>query len=299
MTDHSMIERPLDERLRRHKRRRQLEARLAHGVMFSALAIVLLGLLAILAVIIVRGLPSLSLEMLTDVPHGGYYSGGKGGILNAIEGSLLLAGGGTLFALVIGLPMALYLNAYGHKSRLAEMIRVALDVLWGVPSLIYGAFAFALMLFIGLKASLLAGIVTLGFVELPILARGMDQVLQLVPRDLHHGALALGATPWEVMPLLMRQTLPGLITALLLAFGRGIGDAAAVLFTAGYTDRLPSGLLQPVASLPLAVFFQLSTPYAASQARAYSAALILTGLVFGTSLLGRLVARYAGRYTIR
>lgn len=289
----------IQERIKHRRVRRQLEARIAHAVMLVMLGTVILGLLAILAVLIVKGAPSLTLEVLTQPPKGGYYAGGKGGILNAIEGSLLLALGGTALALVIGLPLALFLNAYADRSRLASFVRLTLDVLWGVPSLIYGAFAFALMLYIGLKASLLAGIITLGLVELPILARGMDEVLRLTPYELRHGALALGATRWELMPLLIRQALPGLITALLLAFGRGIGDAAAVLFTAGYTDRLPSGLLQPVASLPLAVFFQLGTPYAAAQARAYAAALILTALVFGTSVIGRFVARLTGRYVVR
>ncbi len=289
----------LQARIAQRRARRKFQARIAHGVLLTMLGIVILGLFGILAVLIVKGAPSLSLEVLTQPPKGGYYAGGKGGILNAIEGSLLLALGGTLIALLLGLPLALYLNAYADRSRVAGFVRLTMDVLWGVPSLIYGAFAFSLMLFVGLKASLLAGIVTLGLVELPILARGMDEVLRLSPRELVHGALAMGATRLELIPLLIRQALPGLITALLLAFGRGIGDAAAVLFTAGYTDRLPSGLLQPVASLPLAVFFQLNTPYAASQARAYAAALVLTGLVFGASLLGRLVARVTGRYVVR
>ncbi len=237
--------------------------------------------------------------MLTQLPKGGSYYGGKGGILNAIVGSLLLAVGGTLIAFLVGVPIALYLNAYAERSKFAYTVRLVLDVLWGIPSLLYGAFGFAIMLAVGLKASLLAGIVTLALVELPILARGIDEVLRLVPHDLRYGTLALGATRWELMGILIRQTLPGILTATLLAFGCGIGDAAAVLFTAGYTDRMPHSLLDPSASLPLTVFFQLSSPGAAAQARAYAAALVLTVLVLAISLIARMAGARMGAHVIR
>ncbi len=152
------------------------------------------------------------------------------------------------------------------------------------------------MLAIGLRASLLAGMITLALVELPILARSMDEVLRRIPKDLYHSTLALGATRWELMGMLARQTIPGLLTATLLAFGRGIGDAAAVLFTAGYTDRMPSGLLDPVASLPLTVFFQLSTPFSKP---AYGAAAVLTVILLTVSLIVRIAAVRFGIHVIR
>jgi phosphate transport system permease protein len=116
---------------------------------------------------------------------------------------------------------------------------------------------------------------------------------------LRETTLALGATRAEWVTILLRQSLPGLGTAILLAFARGIGDAAAVLFTAGFTDRLPDGLLRPVASLPLAVFFLLGTPFPAVQARAYAAGLILTVLILGLSLLAHLAMRRLGRHAVR
>jgi phosphate transport system permease protein len=268
-------------------------------IMAGALGLVIGGLFLILAVIVMRGIGAMSWQMLTDVPHGGSYSSAKGGILNSILGSLYLAVGGTLLALALGLPIALYLNAYADRSRFAGWVRLALDVMWGIPSLLYGAFGFAIMIAVGLKASLLAGIITLAVVELPIMTRGMDEVLRLTPRDLHHGTLALGATRWELMGVLFRQALPGLFTATLLAFGRGIGDAAAVLFTAGYTDRIPTGLGDPTASLPLTVFFQLNTPYAASQARAYAAALVLTAIVLIVSVVARIIRARVGANVVR
>ncbi len=254
----------------------------------------------ILAVIIWRGAGALSWQLLTQTPRGGFYMGGsEGGLLNAISGSLYLALGGTLFALVLALPLVLWLHTYARSSQLVRAVRVVLDVLWGIPSIVYGAFGFALMISLGLRASLLAGMITLGFVVLPILARTLDEVMSLTPRELRETTLALGATRAEWVSILLRQTLPGLGTAVLLAFARGIGDAAAVLFTAGFTDRLPDGLLRPVASLPLAVFFLLGTPFPAVQERAYAAGLILTVLILGLSLLAHLVMRRMGRNVLR
>lgn len=249
----------------------------------------------VLAIVILKGLPALNLAMLIQTPKGGYYLGGEGGILNAITGSLCLAGGATLLALLLSLPIALFLQVYSSNSRFAELTRLSLDVLWGVPSIVYGAFGFIIMVFLGVRASLLGGIMALTLLELPIMSRALEEVISMVPFALKESAYALGATRLETaMSVVVRQSMPGIVTAVLLAFGRGIGDAASVLFTAGYTDNLPSSLFRPVASLPLAVFFQLATPFPEVQQRAYASALVLTIIVLVISLGCRLVA---GRFT--
>jgi phosphate transport system permease protein len=259
----------------------------------TAFVLGILGL--IIATVVWRGLPALNFTMLTQVPKGGYYLGQEGGILNAIAGSLYLAGGATLIAFVVGLPIAIYLQLYKPKTRLAELVRLVLDILWGVPSIVYGAFGFIILLWLGVRVSLLGGIIALALLELPIMVRGMDEAISMVPPTLKETSFALGATKYETaFKVLIRQTSPGILTAVLLAFGRGIGDAAAVLFTAGYTDRLPSSLFRPVASLPLAVFFQLNTPYPAVQDRAYAAALVLTFIILILSLISR---RLTGRFS--
>ena len=264
-------------------------------LMIGSAAVVLGSLVLILATVVWKGIAALDLAMLTQVPKGGYYLGKEGGILNAIVGSLYLAGGATVLALVFALPIALYLQFYAARSRRAELVRLALDVLWGVPSIVYGAFGFIIMLWLGMRASLLGGIIALAFLELPIMVRGMDEAIAMMPPALKEASYALGATRLQTAArVAVRQTAPGLLTAVLLAFGRGIGDAASVLFTAGYTDRLPESLLSPAASLPLAVFFQLGTPFPAVQERAYASALVLTAIVLGLSLLSR---RLAGRLT--
>lgn len=286
--------------LAKRRTRRQLEERAVVWLMRLCVAGAAAILALILAVIIWRGAGALSWQLVSQTPRGGFYMGGsEGGLLNAIVGSLYLALGGTLFALVLALPLVLWLHTYAHSSQLVRGVRMVLDVLWGIPSIVYGAFGFALMISLGLRASLLAGMITLGFVVLPILARTLDEVMSLTPRELRETTLALGATRAEWVSILLRQTLPGLGTAVLLAFARGIGDAAAVLFTAGFTDRLPDGLLRPVASLPLAVFFLLGTPFPVVQERAYAAGLILTLLILGLSLLAHLVMRRMGRNVLR
>jgi phosphate transport system permease protein len=278
---------------------KHLEEHFFVALMIVSTIIVVGSLVLILATVVVKGLPALNLKMLTRVPEGGYYLGKEGGILNAITGSLALAGGATMLGYALSLAVVLYLHFFARDTRFAYLVRLSLDVLWGVPSIVYGAFGFTVLLLLGLRASLLGGIVALALLELPILVRAMDEVVSMVPFELQEASYALGATRLETaLRAVVRQTVPGLLTASLLAFGRGIGDAASVLFTAGYTDRLPTSLLRPVASLPLAVFFQLGTPVPEVQERAYASALVLTIIILTISLLARLLARRLTRHVI-
>ena len=282
------------------KLKRKFTEILAKFLMVFSLIVVIGSLALILGTVIWKGLPALNLAMLTQTPKGGYYLGKEGGILNAIIGSLCLAGGATLLAVLVSLPIALCLQIYAARSRWGQWARLSLDLLFGVPSIVYGAFGFTIMLFLGMRASLLAGILTLALLELPIMVRGMDETIAMVPQALKESAFALGATRLETsMQVIVRQTAPGLLTAILLAFGRGIGDAASVLFTAGYSDRLPTSLLDPVASLPLAVFFQLGTPFPSVQQRAYASALVLTVIVLLTSLISRHLTRRLEKHIVR
>jgi phosphate transport system permease protein len=281
-------------------KRRKAEERFFKLLMIGSTLFVLSTLFLILATVLWRGLPALNWAMVTQTPKGGYYLGKEGGILNAIVGSFYLAIGATILAALIALPIALYLQVYAPRSRSVELVRLSLDVLWGVPSIIYGAFAFTVMLWLGLRASLIGGIIALTLLEIPIMVRAMDEAIALIPVEMKESSLALGATRFETaVKVVLRQTAPGLVTAILLAFGRAIGDAASVLFTAGYTDRLPQSLFEPAASLPLAIFFQLGTPFPAVQQRAYAAAAVLTVIVLILSLISRYVARRLGKHVVR
>jgi len=131
-----------------------------------------------------------------------------------------------------------------------------MDVLWGVPSIVYGAFAFMLMIYFGFRNSLGAGTFTVAIMITPIMIRAMDEVLKTIPIGLQEASYALGSTKTEIAyKIFFREALPGFATAVLLAFGRGIGDAASVLFTAGFTDYVPHSFKEPAATLPLAIFF--------------------------------------------
>ena len=288
---------PAERSLGRRKR-----ADLFFRILATASAgLVLLALLLILGTILWKSVPALSLSMLTKTPKGGFYLGKEGGILNAIAGSLYLAAGATALAFLLSLPLALYLNLYkGRGSKTAAWTRFFLDVLWGVPSIVYGAFGFIVMLALGLRASLLAGMMTVALLEFPIMARAIDEVMRLVPRELTDASASLGATRFETAwKVMVRQAAPGILTGILLAFGRGIGDAASVLFTAGFTDRVPTSLADPAATLPLAIFFQLGTPFPEVQQRAYASAAILTLIILIISLAGRAMSRKVTRHVVK
>ena len=279
---------------------RLVEERIFILLMQLSTLLVVGGLMSIVVVVFVKGAPALTLQMFTQTSNGEYYLGKEGGILNAIVGSLDLAGGATVLAIAASIPTAIYLNEYGSRSKFAAFVRNSLDLLWSVPSIIYGVFAFILMVYMGLGTSLLGGIVALTMLELPIMIRAMDEILRTVPQRLKEASYALGATKLETAArTVIRQAFPGIITAVLLALARAMGDAASILFTAGYTDNLPISLFQPVASLPLAVFFQLQTPFPVVQQRAYAAGFLLLALILTLSLGSRLMSRRFGRYTIK
>lgn len=276
-------------------KRKKAEEYIFRVLMFIATCLIALVLFIIIFNIFHKGLSSLSWEMLTSIPKGGFYFGREGGIANAIIGSIYLSFGAVLLASIIGLPLALFINVHLLKyKKLVNTIRFFLDLLWGIPSIVYGAFGFSIMIVFGWKASLMAGIIIVALFIVPIMIRGMDEVLKTVPRGLLESTISLGATKSETaFRVFIKQCIPGIITAILLSFGRAIGDAAAVLFTTGFTDRIPTSLSQPSATLPLSIFFQLSSPIAEVKNRAYAAAVVLTIIILLISILSRY---FSGKY---
>lgn len=272
---------------------RVIEEKIFRVLMFISTVFIVIALALIIFSILWKGLPVLSWEMISQTPKGGFYFGKEGGILNSIVGSLYLAFSSTFLALFLSLPLALFMNIYLKRYKITiNAIRFMLDLLWGVPSIVYGAFGFTIMIYFGLKASLLAGIITVTLFIIPIMVRAMDEVFKTVPVGLYEAALSLGSTRSETAyRVFLKQCYPGVITAVLLAFGRGIGDAASVLFTTGFTDHIPTSLSQPTATLPLAIFFQLGAPIPEVQQRAYAAAAVLTFFILGISILARATSR--------
>ena len=271
---------------------KKLEEKIFKILMIGSTVLILSILLYILYVIMKKGLPSLSRDMISKIPSGGFYLGKEGGILNAIMGSLYLIFFSVVISLMISVPVVMYLNfTLRRKSKLAAFARLTFDVLFGIPSIVYGAFGFTVMIYFGLQASLLGGIIAISLLIIPVMIRSIDEVAILIPNDLVEATKSLGATNYETIKVITRQLLPGISTAVLLSVGRGIGDAATVLFTAGYTDSFPTSLTQPTASLPLAIFFQLSSPVEEVQNRAYAAALVLTIIILTLSFAARYFSR--------
>ena len=280
---------------------RRMEERIITFLMVLSTILISAGLVFIIVIIIAKGFPAMNIAMVTQVPEGGFYLGKGGGVLNAIVGSLLVAGGATILAMIVSIPIVLYLNLLRRKgSKLVRVTRFCFDILWGVPSIVYGAFGFTLMLLLGIKASLLGGIIAVFFLELPVMSRAVDEVVRMVPVELEEAAASMGATRLEIsFKVILRQIVSPLVTAILIAFGRGVGDAAAVIFTAGYSDHIPASLGQPAATLPLAIFFQLGTPFPAVQQRAYASAFILTVIILMISIVSRIIANRFSRHTIK
>lgn len=272
----------------------------ARLLMYLSIFVVLILVASIIWTIFSRGAKCLTWEMVTSLPGGGFYIGKEGGFLNAIVGSLYIVLASTAIGLIISVPVVFFLNVYlKTKSKLAYVARLAFDVLFGIPSIVYGAFAFTLMIYFGLRTSLLGGILVETLLIIPILIRSMDEVAKNFPRELLEASYSLGATRWETMNVVMRQIAPGIATATLLSVGRSIGDAAGVMFTAGFSDTIPTSLSQQVATLPLSIFFQLSAPQIEVQNRAYAAALVLTIIVLIISLLGRFITNRFSKHNLR
>jgi phosphate transport system permease protein len=257
-------------------KRRLLSEKVAKGFMHLSGITVTASLFFIVGTILYKGLPYLSWEMVSQLPKGGFYIGKEGGILNAILGSLYLAGVATALSAIIGIPISLYLNVYlGAKSKVTQLAKLLFDVLYGV----YGAVGFGIMVYLGIRASLLGGIITVTLLTIPIVVRTVDELIKTIPDDLKNVTLSLGTTRWELAKVMLRSIRSGLLTAILLAFGRAIGDVAGVLLTTGFSDNLPKYIDEPAATLPLSIFFQLSSPIPEVQGRAYASALVLTIII--------------------
>ena len=280
-------------------RNKKIKENAAKLVMWLSMAIVVVLVVSVVWTVFSKGAKAMSWDMVSKLPGGGFYIGKEGGFLNAIVGSLMIVGASTVLGLMVSIPVVLFLNVYLRKeSRLAYIVRLAFDVLFGVPSIVYGAFGFTLMIWFGLRTSLLGGIIVITLLIIPIFVRTMDEASRNFPRGILDACLSLGATRWETLKVVVRQIAPGIATATLLSVGRAIGDAASVMFTAGYTDSIPTSLSQPAATLPLAVFFQLSSPIPEVVDRAYAAALVLTIIVLLISITGRFITSRFSKHKV-
>lgn len=269
-----------------------IEEKVVKALMWVSVALVILVVASIICTIFVKGFGSLSWDMVTKVPGRNWNTTDDGGFLNAIWGSFIVVAPATLIAMVVSIPVVFYMNLYRRRSNwLSYVARLAYDVLYGIPSIVYGAFAFMIMVMVGMRASVLGGIIVSTLLIIPMFIRNGDEISKSVPDDMIDAAYSLGATKWETLKVVVRQVLPGMATATLLAVGKAIGDAAAVMFTAGFSDSMATSLSSPTATLPLAIFNWVTMPDP-FPGRAYAAALVLTVIVLILSLGGRWITNH-------
>ncbi len=251
----------------------------------KAITYILIGILTfIIATIIYKGLSALSFQVLVNNELGN-------GIIHAIIGTLWISGYGTILAFGISLPAALYLTEYGKGTKLARIIKLLQDTLMGVPSIVLGLFGyFVFVQFFGFGYSVLAAIFTIAIFEVPLMTGTMEETLSMVPDSLREASYALGANKIETsLKVTLRQAWPGILTAIIISFGRGIGETAPILWTAGFSEYVPFSPFQQSATLTTAIWHYYNDPEL--QPLAFVAAAVLIILVLIISLTSRILSR--------
>jgi len=268
------------------RRRRRAVNRLVEVLsMLAAVAAVAVLLLVVISVL-VKGLPAINLDLLTHDPAPFGQSGG--GIANSLVGSAILIALATAMSVPIGILIAIYTSEFAPPG-LSGAIRFALDILNGVPTIITGIFVFGLLV-VGHQQSGWAGAIALAIVELPIVARAAQEVLDLVPRALQEAALALGLRRWRVV---LRVVLPtaagGLLTGAVLGVARVAGETAPLLFTSSIFSNvgLTTNPGAPMPNIPVTIFSLSESPSPADHAQAWAAALLLILFVLALSVTAR------------
>jgi phosphate transport system permease protein len=252
-----------------------------------AAALVVAPLLWILGYVFQQGLPALNLQFFTELPTPVGVPGG--GIVNALMGSLMTVGLGLCIAAPVGLLAGLYAAA-NPSSAVGLAVRFGTDVISGVPSIVMGIFAYALIVLPQRHFSALSGGVVLAFIMLPIIVRTTEEMLKLVPGTLREASVALGAAEWKTaLAVILPTAFNGVLTGLMLAIARAAGEAAPMLFTAFGNPFMNTDFNQPVATLPHMIFVYAISPYEDWHAKAWATALVLIVLVLVLNVLARLV----------
>jgi phosphate transport system permease protein len=268
---------------------RRLFSNLMVGLMIGAVIVALLPLFFILLDLVAKGAGSLSLDFFTKTPAPAGESGG--GVAHAIVGTLLIVGTASLIGLPIGIAAGIYCAEY-PGSRLTWVTRFVADVMNGTPSIVVGVFAWAWIVATQKHFSAIAGSAALAMLMIPMVLRTTEEMIKLVPNSLREAALALGYPRWRTnLSIVVRTTLPGIVTGSLLAVARISGETAPLLFTALGSQYLSLDLNQPMAALPLTVFTYATGPYEEWHRYAWAAALVLILVVFILSLGARLATR--------
>jgi phosphate transport system permease protein len=272
--------------------RRHVGGTVARVLCFVALGIALIPLVALIVYTTSRGIKALSVDFFTKIPTPLGVPGG--GISNAIVGSGVLVGTAAVMAVPVGIAVALFL--VDRRGKLAAGVRFVADVMSGIPSIAIGIFAYALIVVPSGHYSAIAGSFALAVLMLPIVIRANEEALRTVPDDLWEAGLALGARQSRVVrSVVLRSSLPGVVTGNLLAVARAVGETAPLLFTALGSSLFSTSLFQPISSIPNFVYNNGTQPYPATQQTAWGAAFVLLAFVLVLSIVARSVAAYLTR----
>ncbi len=272
--------------------------KIAFSVLFLITLFILTPVVVVLWVILKNGLPAISWEFLTQMPTDGMRSGG---IFPAILGTLYLVVGATLFSLPLGILAAIYLSEYARENLLTRLINLAIVNLSGVPSVVYGLFGFSLfVVFLKFRVSILAGSLTLGIMNLPVIITATREALRGVPGYFREVSLSLGASRWQtVRHAVLPFAMPGILTGTILSIARAAGETAPILFTvaAFYIPHLPKSVFDQAMALPYHLYI-ISTqiPNISSSVR-YGTALVLIALVLLMNLTAIIIrSRFRKKY---
>jgi phosphate transport system permease protein len=267
-----------------HKRRRiALVVRVLFG---SCMVLTLIPLVALLAYVTKRGIGAISVAFFTHTPTPAGIPGG--GISNAIVGSLIINGLALVIAMPIGLLVALFLIE--RRGPIANAVRFGADVLSGLPSILIGLFAYSVIV-VHTHFSAYSASVALAVLMLPIMIRGDEEAMRTVPNELWEAGLALGAPQSRVVrSVVVRGSIPGLVTANLLALARAVGETAPLLFTAIGSQLFSTSLGQPINAIPIVIYQDGTTAFKDLQTDAWGAAFVLMLGVLILSIIGRVFA---------
>ena len=274
---------------------------LGFGFLYLAVLIAVLALGAIVYFITVNGIKVINWEFLTQVPRRAMT---RGGVAPALVGTFYLTIGAILFALPMGLACAIYLTEYSPKSAMVNVIRMSINNLAGVPSVVFGLFGLTVFVkFLGFGVSILSGSLTLGIMILPGIISAAQEALIAVPQSLREASLALGATQWQtIRKVVLPTALPGILTGVILSIGRAAGETAPIMFTAVifYTRGFPKSIMDEVMALPYHIYALMTEgTFPERQTMiAYGCALILLLLVLMVSGLAIYLRQRSRKYEL-
>jgi phosphate transport system permease protein len=268
--------------------RRRLTNGFAVGLITIAALVVTVPLFLILGTVIYRGMNGLNWAFFTQIPKPIGEVGG--GMANAIIGSVLLLGLASLIGVPLGIGAGVYLAEYG-RNKSGNIVRFTADVLNGVPSIVIGLTAYAMIVVIQKHFSLLAGSVALGIMMVPTICRTTEEVLLLVPQSIREAALGLGIPKWRtILSVVLRTASAGIVTSIMLAFARIAGETAPLIFTALGNQYWNININQPTAALPLQIYTYAQMPYDQAHQQAWTGALVLISMIMLTVIFVRFVA---------